>query len=179
MPYALRWVLFLPRGPHATGRLLAVLAPRPGERLLEVGPGVGVQALPVARALEPSGVLEVLDVQQEMLDDLVRRARQAGVRNIVARRADARALPYPDESFDAAYLVGVLGEIPDGPAALRELRRVLKPGGRLVIGEAVIDPDYVAPGVLGRMAGDAGFAFERQAGPSLAYFARFRRPEGS
>jgi ubiquinone/menaquinone biosynthesis C-methylase UbiE len=74
-----------------------------------------------------------------MLDDVMSRARTQGITNIRA----ARGLPYGDGTFDAAYLVGVLGEIPDEPTALRELRRVLKPNGRLVIGEVFFDPDFV------------------------------------
>src|SRR5262249_27189192 len=72
MPYALRWVLYLPRWPTTVSRLRAMLEPRRGERLLEVGPGVGVYALPIASALAPDGTLDALDVQREMLDDLAR-----------------------------------------------------------------------------------------------------------
>jgi ubiquinone/menaquinone biosynthesis C-methylase UbiE len=74
------------------------------------------------------------DLQQEMLDHTMRRAAEAGVRTIEPRRGDARELPYADATFDAAYLVAVLGEVPDPDAALRELARILKPGGRLVVG---------------------------------------------
>ena len=87
---------------------------------------------------------------------------------------DARALPYPDSTFDAAYLVGVLGEIPDEAAALRELRRVLRPGGRLVVGEVAFDPDLVRFGVLERRADAAAFTFDRKLGGALSYLARFR-----
>src|SRR3989304_354371 len=61
MPYFMRWVLRVPRGPHSPARLRRVLQPRSGERILEIGPGVGVHALPVASQLLPDGVLDVLD----------------------------------------------------------------------------------------------------------------------
>ena len=109
MPYYMRWVLRLPRGPHAPARLLRSLRPRPGERILEIGPGVGVHAIPVAEALRPDGVLDVLDMQQPMLDELARNAARREVSNILPRRGDAQRLPYPDAYFDAAYLVSVLG----------------------------------------------------------------------
>lgn len=173
-PYWGRSLLFLPRWPHTSRRLTEMLAPSSSERLLEIGPGVGVHALPVAAALLPDGVLDVLDVQQEMLDDLMRRATSRGLTNIVPRLGDAQALPYPDHVFDAAYLVSVLGEIPDGMAALRELCRVLKPGGRLLVAEHAIDPDFIKMRALRAMAGDAGLVVEEAAGPFLWYTAVLR-----
>ena len=120
------------------------------------------------------GRLDVLDVQQEMLDHTLRRAGDQGLSNIVAVRADARELPYADATFDAAYLVTVLGEIPDQDAALRELRRVLKPEGRLVVGELFGDPHMVALGTLRRRAEGAGLRVERKLGGRLWHFTRLQ-----
>lgn len=175
-PYALRFFIELPHPFITRERLRGILAPRPGERVLEVGPGTGYYALSVARRLEPGGVLEVLDLQQGMLDHTLGRARQQGVTNIAATRGDARALPYPEEAFDAAYLAVVLGEVPDQHAALRELGRVLKPGGRLVVGEVFPDFHMVPFEALKERAEAAGFAFERRIGATLGYFASFRAP---
>jgi SAM-dependent methyltransferase len=174
MPYFMRWVLRVPRGPHSPKRLKRTLQPRSGERILEVGPGVGVHALSIASSILPNGILDVLDVQQEMLDDLKRRAASSGITNIVPKQGDAQKLPYPDHTFDAAYLISVLGEIPDAGAALRELRRVLKPGGRLLIAEVLIDPDFISLLALQEKAREADLAFERKVGPSVAYWAVFR-----
>src|SRR5215204_6157204 len=120
-PYALRFFVELPHPFITRRRLREILAPRSGERVLEVGPGTGYYALHTARWLEPGGTLEVLDLQQEMLDHTLGRARRQGITNIVGTRGDAQALPYLDGAFDAAYLTVVLGEIPDQHAALREL----------------------------------------------------------
>ncbi|WP_394837341.1 methyltransferase domain-containing protein [Pendulispora rubella] len=174
MPYAFRWVLRLPRGPHAPRHVVEFLAPRPGERILEIGPGIGVHALPVANALAPGGRLQVLDAQQAMLDALSARAEQAGIENIDLRLGDACTLPFADASFDAAYLNGVLGELPDAPRALRELRRVLTPEGRLMIGETMLDPDYVPERKLLQLTRDAGFVVERKQGSWWASLTRFR-----
>jgi SAM-dependent methyltransferase len=174
MPYFMRWVLLIPRGPLSPKHLTRMLQPRSGERILEIGPGIGVHALPVALSLAPGGVLEVLDVQHEMLDALMERATKARIQNIVATQGDAQKLPYPDNIFDAAYLIGVLGEIPDQHVALHELRRVLKLNGRLVIGDVIIDPDFVSFPALQERTKRAGFTFERRQEPLFSYFACFR-----
>jgi ubiquinone/menaquinone biosynthesis C-methylase UbiE len=71
-------------------------------------------------------------------------------------------------------MIGTLGEIPDKVAALRELRRVLKPRGRVVVSEVLIDPDYVSPRALEEKAKDAGFVLEHITGPKFSYFALLR-----
>ncbi|TML99438.1 MAG: methyltransferase domain-containing protein [Actinobacteria bacterium] len=172
-PYGQRFWVEAPHPLITRDRLLRVLDPRPGERVLEVGPGTGYYTLPVAERLGPDGRLELFDLQQEMLDHTLRRAGPLAAR-MHATQGDARSLPYPDASFDAAYLVTVLGEIPDQEAALRELRRVLKPGGRLVVGELALDPHVVLPAALERRAAAAGLALERRDGTALGYFGRLR-----
>ena len=177
-PYSFRWFLRLLGPIHSPTRLAHILQPRSGEHLLEIGPGIGTHALAIASALGPDGVLDVLDVQREMLEAVGRRARAAGVSNISPRQGDAAHLPYADGIFDGAYLIGVLGEIPDGDGALREFSRVLKPTGRLVIGELFIDPDFVPLQRLQARAEQAGFIFRRKAGCALAYLARFEHRDG-
>ena len=173
-PYGLRFSLDLPRPSVTRLRLREMLAPKPGQRVLEVGPGTGYYALNVAGWLEPDGALEVLDVQQEMLDHTMRRAHALGISNIVPTPGDAQALPYPDGYFDAAYLVATLGEVPDKGRALSELRRVLERGGRLVVGEVLLDPHRVSLGELRRLASITGLNHERTLEGALGYFAAFQ-----
>jgi ubiquinone/menaquinone biosynthesis C-methylase UbiE len=173
-PYSLRFSLELPHPFVTRSRLREMLSPRPGERILEVGPGIGYYSLHAARWLEPDGTLEVLDIQQEMLEQTVRRAHALGISNIVPTRGDARTLPYPDDHFDAAYLVATLGEIPDQGRALRELRRVLEREGRLVVGEVLLDPHRVSFDELHGLADAAGLDYERRVEGRLGYLASFR-----
>jgi ubiquinone/menaquinone biosynthesis C-methylase UbiE len=173
-PYSQRFWVEAPHPLITRAKLAEILELEPGERVLEVGPGTGYYTPGLAERLGPQGAVEVLDVQQEMLDHTIRTVRERGLRNVSATQADARELPYDDDSFDAAVLVTVLGEVPNPDAALRELARVLRPGGRLVVGELVGDPHYVTLGSLRRRAEGAGLAFERRVGPKLGYFARFR-----
>src|SRR5919106_2077320 len=73
-PYSQRFWVEAPHPFITRERLREILDPRPGERILEVGPGTGYYSLPVAEWLEPGGRLDLLDVQQEMLDHTMRRA---------------------------------------------------------------------------------------------------------
>jgi SAM-dependent methyltransferase len=174
-PYNQRFWVMAPHPGITRKRMLEILEPGSGERVLEIGPGTGYYAIPVAEHL-PGGTLAVFDIQQEMLDHVHREAAKRGIANIESTLGDAQALPYDDDSFDAAYLVTVLGEIPNQDAALSELARVVRPGGRLVVGELFGDPHMVTLKKLRERAGRLGFSFERRLGTPLAYFARFEAP---
>jgi ubiquinone/menaquinone biosynthesis C-methylase UbiE len=172
-PYSQRFWVEAPHPLITRARLREALSPAGGERILEVGPGTGYYSLPVAEWVGSSGTLEIFDLQQEMLDHTLKAARAAGLENIVETQGDARSLPYESGRFDAAYLVTVLGEIPDQQAALGELARVIRPGGRLVVGELFGDPHFVRLRVLQERAQSAGLELERRIGGRLGYFARF------
>ena len=176
MPYWQRFFVELPHVGITRERLIEILEPRPRERLLEVGPGTGYYALDVARRLD-KGRLEVYDLEPRMVEHVMERARREGIANTTGWTGDAREMLFEDDRFDAAYLTMVLGEIPDQDAALRELARVVKPGGRVVVGELALDPHYVRLPQLRERAQRAGLEFDRQLGGGGAYFARFRVPE--
>jgi ubiquinone/menaquinone biosynthesis C-methylase UbiE len=109
------------------------------------------------------------------------RAADRGLQNLKATRGDATSLPHADDSVDAVVLTAVLGEIPDPDAALSEVARVLRPGGRLVVGELFGDPHYTSPGALERRGSAAGLRLEERNGPAIGYFARLsdsRSPAG-
>jgi SAM-dependent methyltransferase len=175
-PYSQRFWVEAPHPLITRERLREILEPQPGERILEVGPGTGYYTLDVAEWVKPDGQVDILDVQQEMLDHTMLRAGERGLSNINPTRADATAMPYDDGTYDAVLLVTVLGEVPDQDAALRELGRVLKPGGRLVVGELLGDPHYVRLAPLRLRASGAGLNYERRVGNALGYFAQFVKP---
>jgi ubiquinone/menaquinone biosynthesis C-methylase UbiE len=171
-PYGQRFWVEAPHPFITRARLREILEPEAGERVLEIGPGTGYYTLDLAGWVSPGGQVEIFDIQQEFLDHTMRRAEERGIANVRPTQGDAQSLPYDDDSFDAALLVSTLGEIPDQDAALRELKRVLKPGGRLIVGELFGDPHMVTTGSLRQRAEAAGFSFERRSGPKVGYFAR-------
>jgi ubiquinone/menaquinone biosynthesis C-methylase UbiE len=171
-PYGQRFWVEAPHPVITRDRLREVLRPEPGERVLEIGPGTGYYTLDMAEWVGAEGTVEIFDLQQDFLDHVMRRAAERGLANVVPTRGDATALPYEDDSIDAVALTAVLGEIPDPVAALREIARVLRPSGRLVVGELFGDPHFTTLAALKREAAEAGLAYERHSGNLLAYFAR-------
>lgn len=138
-------------------RVLTALDLKSGERMLEIGSGNGYYSRHVARRIGPRGWLICLDIQREMLLETRRRLRAAGFESAECVQASAEHLPFASGSFDHVLLVTVLGEIPDRSQALREIRRVLRPGGRLSVSEQLPDPDFITPGSLRRQLCVAGF----------------------
>jgi ubiquinone/menaquinone biosynthesis C-methylase UbiE len=171
-PYGQRFWVQAPHPGITRDRLREILEPGTGERVLEIGPGTGYYTLDLAEWVGAEGSVEIFDLQQEMLDHTVRRARERGLWNVNPTQGDAQELPYEDDSFDAVVLVTVLGEIPDQDTALREIARVLRPGGRLIVGELFGDPHMVTLGALQKRAEGAGLRFTQRVGSVLAYFAR-------
>jgi len=114
----------------------------PGETVLDLGCGAGFDTFMAAFAAGPQGRVVGIDLSAEMLAIAELGRAEARLTNVEFREAMIEALPFPDTSFDIALSNGVLNLIPDKPAALREVFRVLKRGGRLqacdmgLVGEA-------------------------------------------
>ena len=131
-----------------------------GQRVLDVGSGTGYYSVETARRIGDRGRLTCLDIQGEMLVETRGRLRAAGVESAEFVQASAERLPFASGSFDYVLLVTVLGEIPDRLQALKEIRRVLRPGGRLSVSEQLPDPDFITPGALRRQLRASGFVEE-------------------
>ena len=157
-----------------TRPVLDRLGIQPGETVLEVGPGPGAFTVDAARRTGPGGKVLAVDIQPKMIAKLERRLREAGVTNVETRVASAYDLPVEDGTVDRAFLVTVLPEIPDPVRALREIRRVLRPGGRLSVTEEFTDPDYPLPRTTIRWAEAAGFQLEERYGNFWIYTLYFR-----
>ena len=171
-PYGQRFWVEAPHPFITRDRLREVLRPQPGERLLELGVGTGYYSCELAEWVAPGGTLELFDLQQKFLDHTMRAASARGLTNLVPTQGDATRLPYETASIDAVILTAVLGEIPDRQAALRESRRVLKPTGRLVVGELLGDPHFTSRKSLQQLGEQADLHLAESSGPPFGYFAR-------
>jgi len=121
---------------------------QPGETVLDVGCGGGVDTLLAAAAVGPEGSAVGVDAVPEILDRARRNIDATALRNVRFEQASAESLPFSDGSFDVVLSNGVLNLAPDKPAALKEIFRVLKPGGRFLLADQVL-----ADGVAGDGAG--------------------------
>jgi ubiquinone/menaquinone biosynthesis C-methylase UbiE len=174
-PAALSALVDNPIRQSAVPRLLDRVGIRPGERVLELGPGPGAFTVEAARRTGPQGRLIAVDIQPRMIAHVETRARQAGLTNVETHVASAHSLPLPATSVDRAFLITVLGEIPDPNRALAELHRVLAPDGVLSVGEAFPDPDYPFASETIRRVEAAGFRLAERHGNFWEYTLNFRR----
>lgn len=131
---------------NSAGYLLPVL--QPGQRLLDVGCGPGTVTIDLASRVAPGEVIGV-DRAEIVLAAAREAADEAGALNVTFVAADAYELPYPDDSFDVVHAHQVLQHLADPLAALREMKRVTRPGGYV----AVRDADYAAMTWYPRVAG--------------------------
>lgn len=116
------------------GAVLARMEIEPGWTVADVGAGTGYFARPLARAVGPEGRVVALDAQPEMLARLlVELAEAGGPEGIEPVLAEADALPLAEDACDAALLANLWHELDDAVAVARELRRAVRPGGRVAI----------------------------------------------
>ncbi len=174
-PTAFAWLLENPlmSGLIGTQLTLQRLALRPGQRVLEIGPGPGRLLIPAARRVLPGGRVVGLDIQPGMARRLVGRAAQAGLSNLHPVVGDARRLGLAPECFDLVFLCTVLGEFPERHVALGECWRVLKPGGVLSVSEIFPDPHFQSRRAVRRVAEAAGFRLQSIEGSWHFFTARF------
>jgi len=126
------WVYDWTFGPTLhTGRVQAIrrMGIQPGERVLEVGVGTGINTLLYPRDCSVTGI----DLTSSMLDKARDRVEREGIKNVRLLEMDAADLKFADNTFDIVYAPYVISVVPDPVAVVREMRRVCRPGGRVII----------------------------------------------
>ncbi len=132
------------------GAPLTAAALRPGETVLDLGSGAGFDAFLAAREVGESGRVIGVDMTPEMLERARHNAELGSYRNVEFRAGHIEALPVADASVDVVISNCVINLVPDKGAVYREVARVLRPGGRLVISDIVLDaplPEAIAANV--------------------------------
>jgi SAM-dependent methyltransferase len=140
--YADAWLAGIPEASiesfAGTGNPFSLGEIRPGERVVDVGCGAGIDSLIAAKMVGPTGRTIGVDMTPAMLEKARRAADEAGLDHIEFRRGYGEDLPVPDGWADVVISNGVLNLMPDKSAGLVEMARVLKPTGRLQIGDILV-----------------------------------------
>jgi SAM-dependent methyltransferase len=147
------------------GAPIEALALKPGERVLDLGSGAGVDVFLAARRVGPTGFAVGVDMTPEMLERARKNAAKGGFTNVEFREGRLEALPVEDASIDAVTSNCVINLVPDKAAVFVEIARVLKPGGRVVVADIVLDrplPEAVAKDVLAWCGCVAGASDRRE-----------------
>lgn len=130
----------------------------PGDTVLDLGCGCGIDTILAARRTGPAGRVIALDFLPAMLERTAAAAAQAGLRNVETLHADIEGIPLPDGSVDQIISNGVLNLSPRKARVLAECRRVLRPGGRLCVADMTVDEDELPAEVLTHPAAWSGCA---------------------
>jgi SAM-dependent methyltransferase len=117
-------------GRQVTEALVDYARPTSGMKVLDLASGTGEPAITLASRIGPEGNVTALDLSAGLLQIAAERAQQRGLTNFLTRQADAQLLPFPDQSFDLVTCRFGVMFFTDVAQALREARRVLKPGAR-------------------------------------------------
>ena len=174
------WLAWMLENPITAGissqRILDYLDIRPGQRILDVGCGQGRLTIPAAQHVGPTGEIVAVDLQEKMLARAQEKAAQASVDNIRWLHTGIGEGQLETNYYDRAILVTVLGEIPNRSAALAEIYQALHPGGRLAVGEIILDPHYQNQSKVLALAQEVGFQHDASYENWLSFVMILRKP---
>jgi len=131
------------------GNPLSLGEVRPGETVLDLGSGAGLDSILAARRVGPSGSVIGVDMTAAMVEKAERNVRALGLSNVAFHQAEVESLPLPDGTADVAFCNGLFNLCPDKPRALAEVYRVLEPGGRFLVADVLLE-DHVSPEEVAR-----------------------------
>lgn len=140
--YPDEWLLGIPESSiesfAGTGNPFNPEALKPGDKVADIGSGAGLDSLIAARMVSPTGQVVGIDMTPAMIEKARSAAEETGTSNVEFRHGYAETLPIEDAWADVVISNGVLNLVPDKPTALQEMARILKPGGRLQIGDILV-----------------------------------------
>ena len=167
---------FIRRALQPPKSVIKELDVKNGMVILEIGAGGGTYTFEAARSGEDITVYAT-DIMENMLDVLKSNMMKTNLSNIIPEIANVYQLPYEENMFDRAFMVTVTGELNDKISAFKEIFRVLKPGGKLLIGEFLIDPDYPLKRSVKKWCKKAGFKFMKSRERIMHYTMVFQKDE--
>jgi len=131
------------------GQPLSLGPVHPGETLVDLGSGAGLDSILAARLVGPGGRVIGIDMTPEMIAKARSNVQELGLTNIEFRQGQVEELPLADATADVAICNGLFNLCPDKPKALAEVYRVLKPGGRLLMADILLE-EHVSPEEVSR-----------------------------
>jgi ubiquinone/menaquinone biosynthesis C-methylase UbiE len=145
-----RWIAVAVTESFAgVGNPLSLGPINPGETVLDLGSGAGLDSILAARRVGPSGRIIGIDMTSQMVAKARRNAQELGLVHVELHEALVENIPLDDETADVAICNGLFNLCPDKPKAIAEVHRVLKPKGRLLMADILLE-DHVTPQQLAR-----------------------------